>query len=1220
MDIQNGLSLPSSVYGRFVDVCYDSINLGKIINLGQVYFPNIPNHIFPSNGASLKDDLGTITFKLLGGDQSYGDAITLVNFENDISETSQDSILVYESSPTYQSYTMTLSKQNIGDVYTSININDIDASNYILAWKPSYLTYRTTGGMNEYKNLFTTWTVQSPPKVKFPEIQGLINVVDNGGLFKSGLMYLNLTGPGQNDGDQLIFCFSSCNYGNIKGSIYTRRSGKYPAIWFGEEYGVHNLLDDPTNNQLYICWRSSAKMSIPAADDQWSTTYQEINGDLMKAFIRVNLIQENENLAEIAEINPPLSNPVLLSGESIWFKISKCDTLKMKPSSFNNIPGRIQVIHVKYNTTNHLQYETEVIWEQIFTQMPDNTNSGFTIGDLQGDPLSCVYTITNLPTNLMLPGHSYQLIIYSRSFKSGFTGDYLFGNLDPSLQQFIYWFDYQEVDFQVTTQNYIPTQTQIEIQGNNFGEVAIEGAGFTEFHRLFSVSLNLKCNDIYIPASYMIRNLKQGSINSLVLTDLNLQSCNSSLNIEILLRKINDNDDYPVWSVSNTNSQIELGNVGCDPTCLTCNGTKADNCLSCYSNGKNIYLYKGQCLEECGKDLPYAQIIFSDSQAEISYYYCVSSCYPGYYLESKLNICMKCNDECRTCASGYPNSCLTCPNTPIQVLGSLGNDNNIYTQLYFFKGMCMLSCPVVSFNSTENYIITDNNTHQCSERVFPSGLHPISVALQPLALSERIDIKATLQLRALVNDSTQNLTSITWSAIPPENINNASFITSAERVFLSYSPTYINNTIAYINTNAFNYRGQYTPIRIMIKAATCDSLAYTIFELFGNRPPDITGNITFSQNSSFNTLSSLDINLSGVQDSEDFFQILTFKVILQPRSLIIPPNVSSLTATPLSALEILSTLPTTTILLSDARVLTPKNGTIIMNNILIPALLNGPQVLSGLSLNKLMCDLVIYCEDRFFALSTIKQSVNITETYSPANRSSLLSFLYNSTLKNNMSWGMALNIAQCFKIANPTPPIFYMSLQLCSRDNQCGINGKCITSAGWSECKCNAGYAGMFCNWTVNDLTNARSLSKAVLLYLNDTVLSPINYQLKANNSYSTEDINIVYQIATVLNGLLQNPEVVEPLYVNIVQQLGIVITSINAAAGERLINFQKTVVISAIDSVMQSLFFIYRPYMYSFYTLSEAATGLSSNFSGEFAESRKKDSRVNIANTFRTL
>ena len=95
----------------------------------------------------------------------------------------------------------------------------------------------------------------------------------------------------------------------------------------------------------------------------------------------------------------------------------------------------------------------------------------------------------------------------------------------------------------------------------------------------------------------------------------------------------------------------------CDKACLTCDGTQANNCLSCNpSSPTNIYLYLAQKM-------------------------CVANC-PGTTYNDN-NVCRNCDPTCSTCSGGTLTDCLTC-------------DTNSPTNGKYHQSLkkCVATCPV----------------------------------------------------------------------------------------------------------------------------------------------------------------------------------------------------------------------------------------------------------------------------------------------------------------------------------------------------------------------------------------------------------------------------------------------------------------------------------------------------------------------------------------------
>ena len=261
--------LPQSVYGTHVDVCYYSALLSKVVKLGQVYFPLMPETITPANGFTDKAEPSEITFSLDEGDQAIGDIITLVNMEADVMSTLTQGVMVNEASGNYLKYT--IAKLATG-TYSSMSSDPMDTGTYVLAWRPNYMRYQSEGGLIQYKNLYTNWRVQNTPQIKFPYMVQMPDTLNNKIKFKGELFYIDLVGPGQADGDQVLFCNTGCHYNNRRGFEFTRVNGKYPPIWLGDTIGVTGLTDNLQLIYLYVCWRPAARASkILASDDTWNS-------------------------------------------------------------------------------------------------------------------------------------------------------------------------------------------------------------------------------------------------------------------------------------------------------------------------------------------------------------------------------------------------------------------------------------------------------------------------------------------------------------------------------------------------------------------------------------------------------------------------------------------------------------------------------------------------------------------------------------------------------------------------------------------------------------------------------------------------------------------------------------------------------------------------------------------------------------------------------------
>ena len=165
----------------------------------------------------------------------------------------------------------------------------------------------------------------------------------------------------------------------------------------------------------------------------------------------------------------------------------------------------------------------------------------------------------------------------------------------------------------------------------------------------------------------------------------------------------------------------------CDPSCRTCSGSLANQCITCAKvNGTQLYINSSLfCIAACPinyySNPPNFECDLCDTactqcnassnncQACASGFYlysgawqCVSSCPQSYYNNPQLNttlntyICSSCSAECLTCYGPSSNNCSSCTN----ILASAG------TVVYFKQpnsDACLADCPKGFFaNSSSN--------------------------------------------------------------------------------------------------------------------------------------------------------------------------------------------------------------------------------------------------------------------------------------------------------------------------------------------------------------------------------------------------------------------------------------------------------------------------------------------------------------------------------------
>ena len=1241
--IEENKKFSINVRGKYIDTCYHSRDL--VIHLGRTYFPLLPTQIYPPHGKSDSGSTTPIKFELYGGDQSYGDKLTLINMGKDVLATIKETVLVDEKDNGYASYS-TIKRTN--GLYDGIITSELDRGVYTLGWRPSYMPYLANEKDVIYKNLFNTWTLQGPPMVRFPPLENVPGYFKNTVLHKSEFYYLDLVGEGQADGDQVIFCHTGCNYPNAMSKPFQREDGRYPPIWIGddaENEGIFGISEKKAlGEKLFVCWRPAARVAyIEPDDDQWSPL-PNLQSPKTNAYITINSVSStkleimkisltkqtySQRIASTSSSNTqstikPIVSPVLYQGETIWFNLNK-------PCAFNP-GGKIEIRHVTYNTYDRTSYELDdPIWIEEFSQTVGNS---LTVGKLKRpEDNTQTYILQEIPYSTMRPGNDYMLIIYGGGFKC----TYPLGSDSNTEAHFKYLFKYQESIFTDSkTSKYAPSNSKITFKGTNFGNLIIPGNGFMEYRKLFSVAVDITanppCSSEEIRASYIPENIEQNPTD-IVLEGLDLTSCTDSnvISANVRLIKVADDfADFPLWSITNSSQQIELGTIACDSSCKTCNGPTSFDCLTCDLTGKFPYLYKSRCLSKCESDRPYINIIFYQNSYTLAYYECKDNCGSGYYLNN--GTCVECNYQCGNCSSGSPKSCTSCKGTYINDNSTL-NYMNLYRETYAMDGMCLLDCPVIYKDEpdrTQNVISQSNITHKCyvNHSLMMEGNFELDV--QPVIFPERVNIKRSVLLRAILTDS-RNYTikeyepfhaNYIWSSHPAEAINDE-FLNSDKRSFQNYSNENIKRAVTSLNMNAFNYKSDNDQMRLIVRAWSGDYFNFSMFELYGNRPPELDDNniviklidklnldVVLTSSDTLSTGQSINIEISNIQDADDYFEILTFKVILVPRSLVIPKYDETIVTTPSSALSLLAQLDEQFIVIyNNKRVDSDDDKKVILENIKIPNIINGYQPISvsdNLYSNTVSCDLYVYAEDRHVGISKSKFIFNIKESYEPETMSD---FIFNLTTemegKNNaktFGWDDVLRIAHTLRAINPAHSVYYMSYTQCTRDDQCSNGGKCVTSGGWSECVCAKGFAGVSCGWNANNLFRESSLIDLTIKFLNTTLLIPVS----TKSDYIIDDISIIDQLANVLIGILKNPEPVSEKYFECIAELTRYMTQINYTTAGRMEDFERSNIFNAIDYVVKYLYYHLRTHIYEYYALGEAVESFTDAQVVEFNKKRQ--------------
>lgn len=220
--------------------------------------------------------------------------------------------------------------------------------------------------------------------------------------------------------------------------------------------------------------------------------------------------------------------------------------------------------------------------------------------------------------NKMKAGEIYYLSFYLKSFaaKSGTTRYYLFSDkvLDPG-QTTAYDHLFFCRSFDITPSTQLINGNMFTINGVDLLNKTIyaqESSGAIMSALFTTKSINLILTVINTLDPYCITSppiatvvMAEVTQTSLTVKNLNLRECNiGTLQAEIeLTRGIVDQYGEFTYVRTEQLKGIELGVIGCDPSCLWCNGTDDISCLICADQTQ--YLYMGKCYTTCPSEVPY---------------------------------------------------------------------------------------------------------------------------------------------------------------------------------------------------------------------------------------------------------------------------------------------------------------------------------------------------------------------------------------------------------------------------------------------------------------------------------------------------------------------------------------------------------------------------------------------------------------------------------------
>jgi hypothetical protein len=126
-----------------------------------------------------------------------------------------------------------------------------------------------------------------------------------------------------------------------------------------------------------------------------------------------------------------------------------------------------------------------------------------------------------------------------------------------------------------------------------------------------------------------------------VIRNLELRECNSGqlfADVEFLRGIRDDNADYSYLKAEKIYN-IQIGSIGCHPSCKVCNGTLETNCMIC--TNPTYKLFMGKCYPECpvvAEEKDSYQIVYHN--VEMKQVICTSICPFGKYSEQGTHTCL----------------------------------------------------------------------------------------------------------------------------------------------------------------------------------------------------------------------------------------------------------------------------------------------------------------------------------------------------------------------------------------------------------------------------------------------------------------------------------------------------------------------------------------------------------------------------------------------------
>lgn len=289
----------------------------------------------------------------------------------------------------------------------------------------------------------------------------------------------------------------------------------------------------------------------------------------------------------------------------------------------------------------------------------------------------------------MLPGEVYFLTFFSYSFLTyyGTQKYFLFNNGYP-VGTPVYDHLFFCRSFTVYSTNQLVNGNTLTVAGLALRNITIKAkyvGGLIESDTFYTMAINVRLK-VYNTDNYFCTYkrptatiaMEDVTDSSITIRNLQLRECNEgSLFAEHLevVRGVRDTNGGFTFLRSEKMYNVQLGTIGCDPSCLVCNGTSSSNCQVCAN--ASYFLYNGACFSQCppaAAAISSYSFVFQDLLMTQSL--CMATCPFGFYAHPATSVCTACNPDCLTCNSSEIASCLSC---------------NPVMQLY--NGICIQNCP-----------------------------------------------------------------------------------------------------------------------------------------------------------------------------------------------------------------------------------------------------------------------------------------------------------------------------------------------------------------------------------------------------------------------------------------------------------------------------------------------------------------------------------------------